>query len=423
VAEYRRRVIDDLLDEIQPELPALLLQGPKGVGKTATARRRARSVLALDRAADRELLAADPATLSRVDGPVLIDEWQRLPEVWDLVRHEVDEVGAPGRFLLTGSAMPVGAAVHSGAGRVVTARMRPLSLAERGIAEPTVSLDALLRGRARPEGATDVELPRYVEEIVASGFPGLRGASPRVRALRLDAYLDAVVEREFPEQGLPVRRPETLRAWLRAFAAATSTTASYGAILDAATPGQTDKPARTTTTAYRDVLSSLWLIDSLDAWMPGTNDLTRLGRSPKHQLADPALAARLLGTDADALLAGSEAPAPDLQRGTLLGALFEHLVALSVQVYAQLSDASVHHLRTRNGDHEIDLVVRRPDGRVLAIEVKLSRSVSDADVRHLHWLRDRIGPDLVDAVVITTGRDAYRRTDGVAVVPAALLGP
>jgi predicted AAA+ superfamily ATPase len=301
--------------------------------------------------------------------------------------------------------------------------MRPLSLAERGIAEPTVSLDALLRGRARPEGATDVELPRYVEEIVASGFPGLRGASPRVRALRLDAYLDAVVEREFPEQGLPVRRPETLRAWLRAFAAATSTTASYGAILDAATPGQTDKPARTTTTAYRDVLSSLWLIDSLDAWMPGTNDLTRLGRSPKHQLADPALAARLLGTDADALLAGSEAPAPDLQRGTLLGALFEHLVALSVQVYAQLSDASVHHLRTRNGDHEIDLVVRRPDGRVLAIEVKLSRSVSDADVRHLHWLRDRIGPDLVDAVVITTGRDAYRRTDGVAVVPAALLGP
>jgi predicted AAA+ superfamily ATPase len=171
------------------------------------------------------------------------------------------------------------------------------------------------------------------------------------------------------------------------------------------------------------VLSSLWLIDSLDAWMPGTNDLTRLGRSPKHQLADPALAARLLGTDADALLAGSEAPAPDLQRGTLLRALFEHLVALSVQVYAQLSDASVHHLRTRNGDHEIDLVVRRPDGRVLAIEVKLSRSVSDADVRHLHWLRDRIGPDLVDAVVITTGRDAYRRTDGVAVVPAALLGP
>jgi uncharacterized protein len=419
---YGARTIDELLDEVQPELPALALQGAKGVGKTATARQRARTVFSLDGVADAERLRADPRLVTEADGPVLLDEWQRMPAVWDLVRREVD-LGAPGgRYLLAGSAAPIGAQVHSGAGRIVTLRMRPLSLAERGIEQPTVRLRDLLAGAARPEGATEVDLAGYVEEIVASGFPGIRGASPRVRALRLDAYLDAVVEREFAEQGLAVRRPQTLRAWLRAFAAATSSTASYNAILDAATPGLTDKPARTTTIAYRDVLSSLWLIDSLDAWLPGTNDLSRLGQAPKHQLADPALAARLLGVDADGLLAGTAGPLPELRRGTLLGALFEHLVGLSVQVYAQISDATVHHLRTRNGDHEVDLVVRRPDGRVVAIEVKLAGTVVDADVRHLRWLKDRLGPELVDAVVVTTGRDAYRRADGIAVVPAALLG-
>jgi predicted AAA+ superfamily ATPase len=265
-------------------------------------------------------------------------------------------------------------------------------------------------------------LPTYIEEIVASGFPGIRPEPARIRARRLDAYLDAVVQREFAEQGVSVRRPQLLRGWLAAFAAATSTTASYNAILAAATPGQSDKPAKTTTIAYRDVLASLWLLDEVDAWLPGS-EFTRLGQAPKHQLADPALAARLLGVDADALARGAQGPSPDLRRGALLGALFEHLVTLSVRVYAERAEATVHHLRTRNGDHEVDLIVRRPDGRVLALEIKLAATVADDDVRHLAWLRSRIGDDLVGAAVITTGRAAYRRADGVVVVPAALLGP
>ena len=163
------------------------------------------------------------------------------------------------------------------------------------------------------------------------------------------------------------------------------------------------------------------MIEEVPAWLPTSNRLTRLAASPVHQLADPALAARLLGVNLDALVDGVDT-GPSMPRdGTLLGALFESLVTLSVQVYAQANAARVSHLRTRAGEREIDLIVERADGRVVALEVKLSALIDDNDVRHLHWLAGRIGPNLLDAAVITTGREAYRRRDGIAVIPAALL--
>jgi uncharacterized protein len=164
-------------------------------------------------------------------------------------------------------------------------------------------------------------------------------------------------------------------------------------------------------------------LDPLPGWSTNRSAFTRLAAAPKHNLADPALAARLLGADVPALLTDSPR-SPSVRRpGPLLGALFESLVALSVRVYAQAAEASVHHMRSRNGDHEIDLIVQRPDQRVVALEVKLSADVGDEDVKHLRWLGGQLGDDLLDAAVITTGPRAYRRTDGIAVVPAALLGP
>nr|WP_236705893.1 DUF4143 domain-containing protein [Frankia sp. ACN1ag] len=243
-----------------------------------------------------------------------------------------------------------------------------------------------------------------------------------MRRAELDAYLDNVVQREFPEQGYPIRRPTVLRAWLAAYAAATSTTTAYSKILDAATPGLGNKPAKETTLAYRDALSSLWLLDAVPPWIPSRNHLDRLGRSAKHHLADPALAARLLGLDNSALLRAEQGNTV-LSAGTILGALFEHLAALSIHTYAEAAEARVGHLRTQNNDHEVDLIVERSDGRVLAVEVKLADRVEDSDVRHLTWLRDRIGTDLIDALVIYAGEHAYRRRDDVGVVPLALFGP
>lgn len=266
-------------------------------------------------------------------------------------------------------------------------------------------------------------LADYADEVLRSGFPGIRGLQDRPLRLQLDSYLARIVDRDFPELGHPVRNPGALRRWMAAYAAATATTTSFEKIRDAATGGEHAKPARSTVQPYRDVLERLFVLDEVPGWKPARNHIAELALPPKHHLADPALAARLLGATKDALLKG-EAPGPAMPRdGTLLGALFESLVTLSVRVDAQAAEASVGHRRAHRGGREVDLVVERADGRVLALEVKLTAAPRDDDVRHLAWLRNRLDEDLLDAAVITSGPDAYRRRDGIAVVPAALLGP
>lgn len=424
MSPYQRRIVDDLLDEVLPDLPAVALEGAKGVGKTATAQQRAASVVALDDPGQREVLMADVAHIRHLPPPVLVDEWQLVPPVWDEVRRSVDAGAAGGSFLLTGSAgLTPGTRIHSGAGRIVSVRLRPLAWAERRPGEATVSLSALLSGRETTvAGESSVDLSTYTEEILASGFPGLRHLSDRARALQLDSYITRIVEHELPESGLQVRRADALRAWLSAYAAATSTDASYTSILDAATGGVREKPARATVDGYREALSRLYVLDPLPAWTPTFNPLKRLKASPKHHLVDPALAGRLVGVGRAGLLSGQGHRVTE-ETGTWLGALFESLVAQSIRVYSDASSAHVAHLRTAQNDREIDLIVEGDDRRVVAIEVKLGQSVSDHDVRHLNWLREQLGDRLVARMVVTTGRVAYRRRDGVLVVPLALLGP
>jgi uncharacterized protein len=421
---YSRRLIDDDLDELLPQLAAIAIEGAKGVGKSETAKRRANTILNCEESEVIESLVAYPARLDQDAPPVLLDEWQRYPPSWDLVRRSVDRDSTGGRFLLTGSATPVTGPMHSGAGRIVRLRMRPMSLAERDLPDvPTVSLARLIAGDAPAIGGeASMTLDDYVHEILASGLPGVRTLGERARNLQLDGYVERIVDTEFAELGHRIRRPASLRGWMAAYAAATATTAAYGTILHAATPGQADKPAKTTTMVYRDVLERLWVLDPLPGWTPSMNTLSKLGQAPKHHLADPALAARLLGATRDSLLRGNVG-GPVVREGLLLGGLFESLVTLSVRAYAQQLSARVHHLRLANGDHEVDLIVEAPDHRVVALEVKLAGAVTDDDVKHLKWLRSK-APDLVaDAAIITTGQYAYRRPDGIAVIPASLLGP
>ncbi|MPZ88694.1 MAG: DUF4143 domain-containing protein [Nitriliruptorales bacterium] len=411
---YLPRIVDSELTQLLQVLPAVAIEGPKAVGKTETATRQAARAVLLDDPGVHTAAQADPRTILTGPTPVLIDEWQLVPPVWDAVRRAVDADATPGRFVLTGSARPDHVTAHTGAGRIVQLRMRPMTLPERTRATTTVSLAALLSGdRADVTGRAERDLAGYADAIVSSGFPGLQRLGERARTALLDGYHEQIVQRDVGEAGHDVRRPETLRRWLGAFAASVGTVASLEKIRDAATAGDGTTPAKTTVLAYHDVLERLWVVDDVSGWSPSTRALTKLGQAPKRHLADPALAVALLGLDVPGLLSD----------GLLLGRLFESLATLSVRVFAQAAGARVRHLRTHGGDREIDLIVQRRDGRIVALEVKLGSTIDRHDANGLRWLADRIGDQLLDAAVISTGPYAYRRPDGIAVIPLELLGP
>jgi len=421
VGNYVRRVVDGDLDEVFAQLPAILLDGPKGVGKTATALQRCATVRRLDVGREREIVATDPDIVAADPPPVLIDEWHNVPGVWDAVRRIVDSSTSAGRFLLTGS--PPAQGTHSGAGRIASLRMRPMCLSERNVSDTTVSFSNLLAGGStKPAGACPLTLTDYTREIVTGGFPGMRHLTGRALNLQLDSYLARIVDHDLPEAGYTVRRPATIHAWMRAYAAATATSASWETIRDAATGGTVTKPSKPTTSTYTELLTTLRILDPVEAWVPSRNRFSPLAAAPKHHLVDPALAVRLLKRTTTHLLAADDGPVVVPRDGSLLGDLFESLVAQSIRTFAQAAQANVHHLRTRGGHREIDFIVER-DGGVLAIEAKLSGTVSDIDVKHLRWLRGELGEDLIDAIIVNTGPEAYRRSDGIAVVPFGCLGP
>ncbi|MFM7045876.1 MAG: ATP-binding protein [Ilumatobacteraceae bacterium] len=418
--EYQRRIVDAELDLLMPHLPAILLDGPKGVGKTSTATQRCASERRLDHEATRAVVAADPMLIAADARPLLLDEWHLVRPVWDVVRRLVDADPTGGQFLLTGS-LP-DRQTHSGAGRITSIRMRPLTLPERGVDVPTVSLASLIAGSTAIGGRTAVGLDTYVDEMLAGGFPGLRHLPSRARNAALDSYIQRIADHDLPDAGHAVRHPSTVMAWLRAYAAAVGTTASWEKIRKASVTATDANPAKSTTLPYIELLTALRLLDPIPGWTPSLNHLRDLTETPKHYLADPALAARLVQRSATQLLSGDVPDTVVARDGGFLGGLFESLAALSVRVFAQHCDAMVHHLRTGGGRHEVDFIVESENG-IIAVESKLASTITDRDVQHLLWLRDRLGNRCIDTVVVHTGPEAYRRPDGVAVVPLALLGP
>lgn len=422
--EYRERVIDLLLNSYLGEVQAVLLDGPKGVGKTATANQRAATIYSLDDPIQKQAVETDISLALSQPAPVLFDEWQRLPMIWDAVKREVSQIESiNGPYILTGSAYAPNVVTHSGAGRFLEIRMRPMTLPERGVCTPELSLGALIEGGQKISSTnSSMRLKDYVEEITASGFPGIRELAPRPRKAMLNSYITTLVNKDIKEAGHNVRKPERLRSWLKSYAAATSTTTSWDKIRTGATPGEAQTISKTTSAPYIETLESLRIIDSVPAWLPTNNHLLKVGQSPKHHLADPALAAILLGVTSAALLSGKPEVSRKFEDPTLLGALFESLVVLNIRVFAQANDFDVFHLRTSEGRHEIDIILQSHGGDVIAIEVKLSPLIKDKDIEHLLWLKGILGEKLKEMIIVTTGETAYRRKDGVAVIPLAMIG-
>lgn len=416
---YKKRIVDDVLDSLMPQLPAILLDGPKAVGKTSTATQWARTIKRLDRSDERSLAAANPDWITQGEKPILLDEWQRSPDVWGEIKSAVDRDFTGGQYLLTGS-LP-STETHSGAGRITAVRMRPLSIAERTIEQPTVSLKKLLDGSANIEGETSTGINDYTREMTVSGFPAIRTLSGRALRVALDGYIDRIIDADIREVGLSIRKPASLRSWITAYAAATGTTASWETIRDAANSGSHEPPAKTTVIPYRDALTRLRVLDELPAWTPSHNPFTKVSLTAKHFLADPALALRLMNYDSETIQTASGFGKAKFD-SPLIGRMFEALAVQSVQTYVQAAFANVSHFRDMNGRHEIDMIIEREDGKVLAVEVKLSATPDPADGKHLKWLKSEIEEQLIDLVVIYAGKYAYRQND-IAYVPLALLGP
>lgn len=417
MTKYRSRVVDAELRERMASMGAVLVDGSKAVGKTRTAEQAAERVIRMDvDEAARMALEVSPAQLFSGPTPILFDEWQEAPQLWNLVRRAVDDHDDKGLYILTGSSRPRDdARMHSGAGRIGRIRMRPMSLLESGHSSGEVSLRVLLEG-AVPEGApVDLPLEALLERIVIGGWPDLLGASERQATLWLRDYRRTVAEVDLPGLG-PRRNPGNVERLLASLGRSVGTPLNLRNIAEDV-GGASGRIASETVTGYLDALDRLMLIEPIPAWRPHMRSRSRLRSSAVHHFVDPSLGVSALGVGSKDLLL-------DLRAA---GLHFESLVVRDVRVYSQPLGANLSSWRDSQTGLEVDLVLELPDGGWAGIEIKLGEGAIDDAAQALLRVAGKIDPERHGEpralIVITGGRFAYKRPDGVCVVPITALGP
>lgn len=404
--DYRIRLVDRLLDDLLGSLPAILLVGPRAAGKTTTALRRAATVLRLDRPADAAAMANDPdAVLGAAPPPVLIDEWQLVPEVLGAVKRLVDAGSQPGQILLTGSsAADLEGAGWPATGRVVRVPIWPMTVRERlgRVAHRSLvdrCFDGDLHDLEPPDSVPNVV--DYVALALHSGFPALIDQpDERVRRTWLRSYVDQVVLRDAPLAGYE-RDPRRLRAYLGAIAACSASTVTHKTLYDAA--GVT----RQTALAYDSLLELLLVTERVPAW--SSNRLRQLTKTPKRYVAEPGLLGALLQVDA----------AEVVRDGRAVGSVIDTFVTAQVRSELTVSEArpTMLHLRQADGRHEVDLMLQGPAGRIVAIEIKAHASPTVDMARHLRWLRGELGDQLAAGVVFHTGPRPFLLDERIWALP------
>lgn len=421
---YEKRLIDSILKEYVDELPAILLEGAKAVGKTETCKQLASTEYRMDNAAQRELLQNNPDIILQNAKPVLIDEWQLAPSLWSYVRHAVDDGLPNGSVLFTGSSIRVNSRVHSGAGRIIRLKLRPYSIEERNLSDSYIRIADLFSfdSKATVNGETDKTLVDYLDEIYRSGFPGIRNKSERIQKVLLKSYVTNIAEHEFEENGFKILNPHSLLSWMRIYAASIGTKTKQSTLINAATASDAI-PSAPTVSKYRETLEILDITDEVQPFLPMGKIYGNLAKGTKHFMLDPAIALSLLGVEKDELIDYQVPKYVSKFHQTLTGQLIESFVYQSLVVYADVNDAQLSYYRNSRGTREIDFILQKGH-RLILFEVKTNPDVKDSYVRHLNWFEDEIGDEFkVTKVLLNTGRYAYtRREDHVHVIPLALLG-
>lgn len=408
--EYRRRFADDALTGLVSHVPAVLLTGPRGCGKTTTGEHHARASVRLDIPASAAAVFADPDEYLRGRArPLLIDEWQEVPVVLGAVKRAVDRDGAAGQFILTGSVLSERASgMWPGTGRVVRLPMAPM--AQREIEGFSGSIDdlflhRLLRGEKPTVGGSDLTLTDYVNLTVRGGFPeAVRLGPGRVRDRWLGSYIEQLLLRDVDSLGVDVD-PQRLKTYAEVLSLSTA-----GVLAQSALAQMAGINVRTSE-RYDHLLMDVGLVDNLRPW--GANRIKRLEKRPKRFLTDTGLAAAVARIDAAAIR----------DDGGLLGRFLEGLVftQLRAEALAASTPMTLHHLRTLNGREEVDFVIEGAGGRIAAIEVKASSAVTARDARHLGWLRDAVGKAFCAGIVLHSGPDAFPLGERLWALPISAL--
>jgi uncharacterized protein len=416
---YLPRICDQELQLALESSGAVLIEGAKWCGKTSTASKASRSIIYLqDPDQSRSYLAmADtkPSLLLKGDTPRLIDEWQMAPVLWDAVRFEVDKRAAFGQFILTGSSVPPDQATsHSGTGRISRLKMRPMSLFESGESNGSISLRNLFLGTQEESGViSELSIEQIAFVLCRGGWPASisQKEKPALR-MALD-YVEAIIHQDISQVDGVEKNPERVRLMLRSLARNLATMASYPTIqrdLEATDVSLSDK----TISSYMNALRRIFVVEDLPAWAPSLRSKTAIRTTEKRHFVDPSIATAVMRLNPEGVLEDFE----------YFGFLFESLCCRDVRIYAQANDSDVFHYRDKSG-LEADLIIRSRNGSWAAIEVKLGQKQTEEAATHLLTLKNRVDQEKMGEpaflMVLTGGQFAYRRKDGVWVVPIGCL--
>ena len=415
---YLPRVVDAELADLLDASGAVLVEGARAVGKTATAIQASASHVFFDIDLNAQRMTSiDPAAILAGEVPRLLDEWQLAPEIWNHVRRSVDERSASGQFILTGSAMPADDITrHTGAGRFTRLRMRPMSLFEAGHSTGSISLRGLLDGEPQQGRTAPLPIAQLAERVAVGGWPAHigRAAAPVLRVNR--GYLDDIRRTDISRLDGKSRDPVRVGRLLQALARNVGTPVSL-ARLAADVGGDGAAMKADTAAEYLDALERLMVVEHQPAWRPHLRSRASLRTTPMRHFVDPSLAVAALGASPAALVADLE----------FFGFLFESMVIRDLRVYAQASDAEVFHYREKDG-LEVDAIVTTADGRWAAFEIKLGdRWVADG-MKNLRRLAKRMensdhGPPAALAVILPSGYGHVGGVADVGVIPVCALGP
>ena len=415
---YLPRVADASLERALKGSGAVYITGPKWCGKTATAERHSRSQVYLqdpDRHASLLALAeVKPSLILEGEEPRLIDEWQEAPQLWDAVRFAVDRGRGRGRFILTGSATPRVRPTHSGVGRIAPLRMRTMSLYESRESTGAVSLAGLFEGRADVAALADLDVEDIAYVLCRGGWPeAVLEPDEDVALVQARNYIEELVTSDIEEMDGARRSATWLRSIMRSYARNVSCEAALTTI---AADMQGEPPSINTVSDYVDALARASVVEDLEAWNPRLRSKTAVRTSPTRHFSDPSLAAALLHVTPGSLLSDFNT----------FGLLFESLCVRDLRVYMDALRGSVYHYRDKTG-LEADAVLTLPDGRWAPVEVKMGHGKIDEGAKHLLKLAGRVDVDHEGSpaflMVLTATEAAYRRDDGVLVVPLACLAP